>query len=177
MGLISRVSSRTYSYFVEMSDSSNTPNSFNFHNTPTQQNSAPNLTTQITREDQISTIQQPSVIQQYSVTHFPAEHNAEFVNSVSQNSGLQPNPEYPTVMVPNWPNISSPLSCLPSKSPKTQAVPLFRSNSIDSDKFLPASCLNQLIKDFYKSSSASSNTRKRNRKTNHKKEEDAPPIK
>ena len=32
-------------------------------------------------------------------------------------------------------------------------VPLFRSNSIDSDKFLPQSCLSQLIKDFYKTNS------------------------
>ena len=109
---------------VEMSDSFSTPNSFNFQNTP-----IPNLTTQMKTEDHPT-----GSIPHFSMTgHIAAPHNSGFVNSIL----------HPTAL-------SSPLL---SNSKTTHAVPLFRSNSIDSDKFLPASCLNQLVKDFYKSSS------------------------
>lgn len=130
-----------------MSDSFSTPNSFNFQNTP-----IPNLTTQMKTEDHPT-----GSIPHFSMTgHIAAPHNSGFVNSIL----------HPTAL-------SSPLL---SNSKTTHAVPLFRSNSIDSDKFLPASCLNQLVKDFYKSSSEPGTTRPRKRERKIKKEE-TPSIK
>jgi len=127
-----------------MSNSLNTQNSINFQNTSSQHNPT-NLTTHIKREGEgrTSTIQEPTLMPQSSISQLHAQQ--------TQNT-----------LTASLPVTSRPL---PPKPQKTQAVPLFRSNSIDSDKFLPASCLNQLIKDFYKSSSAPGTTRKRARKT------------
>lgn len=52
------------------------------------------------------------------------------------------------------------------------AVPVIQSSSIDSDKFLPQSCLTQLIRDFYKTSSPQTNKSSRTKKAKKRKNTD-----
>lgn len=74
----------------------------------------------------------------------------------------------------NSSSTNSPSPLQQTSTSNSAVSPLLRSNSIDSDKFLPQSSIQQLIKDFYKNSSGSVNKKltKRKRKLKSTDEEE-----